>query len=295
MALLLAADDLAGAEAGRRLQEAVKLQVSPPSEVGNAAILRAAQARAPAEEAASAAGTVTAAEAVTAAESVPTYQGQVSGTSRAAPDPASSDMFFPDPGMDPAALARINPDFACVLYIPSLDLLYPVAYSADNTEYLSRSFDGLPSVSGSLFVDCLASRGFTDPRTLIFGHNMKNGTMFGSLKRFAGDPALCLSDPYLYLYEKGTACRYRIFSCHIAAPDSFVYAPVRNEAERRQYIAAALSASSLTGYSGGDIDFPGAGGILTLSTCQGISHREYFVVHAVKVAEKKTAGQQAPR
>ena len=79
-------------------------------------------------------------------------------------------------------LKRINPDLAGILSVPSLDLRYPVVQGKDNSKYLSYTFEGKKNPAGCLFVDCENDSSFSDGNTYIYGHNMKNGSMFGSLK-----------------------------------------------------------------------------------------------------------------
>ena len=80
-------------------------------------------------------------------------------------------------------LYEINNDLVCILSIPSLDLKYPVVQGSDNVKYLNTTFEGNKNPAGCLFIDYENSRDMTDPHTYIYGHNMKDGSMFGSLKR----------------------------------------------------------------------------------------------------------------
>ena len=80
-------------------------------------------------------------------------------------------------------LYRINNDLVCILSIPSLDLTYPVVQSADNVRYLARTFEGQKNPSGCLFLDYENKKDLSDPDIYIYGHNMKTGSMFGSLKK----------------------------------------------------------------------------------------------------------------
>ena len=81
------------------------------------------------------------------------------------------------------ALYEMNEDLAGILSVPALDMIYPVVRGRDNTDYLYKTFEGSSNPAGCLFMDYENSRDFTDPHTYIYGHNMKDGSMFGSLKR----------------------------------------------------------------------------------------------------------------
>ena len=188
---------------------------------------------------------------------------------------------YPALSLGTAALQKINPDFAAVLYVPALDLLYPVAYSSDNTEYLTRTFDGTPNPCGSLFVDCNASRDFSDLHTLIYGHNMKNGTMFGSLKKFLQDPALAKENPYFYLYTGERVLRYRIYAyLTLPAFDAIYSSSVETEGDYDALVKRLQSASAYAPEEGA-VDFTDHPDLVTLSTCYGTGHTDNFVTCGV--------------
>lgn len=191
--------------------------------------------------------------------------------------------------VDTAALKEVNPDFAAVLYVPALGLLYPVAYSSDNNEYLTRTFDGTDNPCGSIFVDCSASRNFTDLHTLIFGHNMKNGTMFGSLKKFFQDPSLVEQDPYFYLYTEDRVLRYRIYAYLTLPVDDPIYSTAVDSAEDYDTLVRRLESASAYTPENGEVDYSGHPDLVTLSTCYGTGHTDNFVTCGVLVGEKANA------
>lgn len=78
------------------------------------------------------------------------------------------------------SLKGINSDLECWLYIPKINLSYPVVRSSDNQDYLNKNFEGKKSISGTLFTDCRCSTPFYQ-KTIIYGHNMKDGSMFRKL------------------------------------------------------------------------------------------------------------------
>ena len=84
-------------------------------------------------------------------------------------------------------LKKINPDLIGILSVPALDLTYPVVQGDDNIKYLSYTFEGKKNPAGCLFVDYENDSSFTDDNTFIYGHNMKNGSMFGCLKKMTGE------------------------------------------------------------------------------------------------------------
>ena len=81
-------------------------------------------------------------------------------------------------------LQSVNPDIQAWLYMSGSSIHYPVLQAEDNSTYLYRLADGSANAHGSLFIDCRNAGDFSDWNTLIYGHNMKDGSMFGGLKKY---------------------------------------------------------------------------------------------------------------
>lgn len=88
------------------------------------------------------------------------------------------------PQIDFAALGDVNEDIVAWLYCEGTVLNYPVVQGKDNAYYLNHLFDGSENASGCLFLDSRNSRDFSDDNMIVYGHNMKNGTMFASLNQY---------------------------------------------------------------------------------------------------------------
>ena len=73
------------------------------------------------------------------------------------------------------------------LYIPNTSINYPVMYSGDNDYYLHRSYDGGYLYSGSVFLDGRCAREFSDGINILYGHNMRNGSMFADVISFTDE------------------------------------------------------------------------------------------------------------
>jgi len=76
------------------------------------------------------------------------------------------------------------PDIIGWLTIPNTRVDYPFAQSADNDFYLYRDLDANRSQAGTIFMDFRNNNDFSDFSTILFGHNMRNGSMFGTLQSF---------------------------------------------------------------------------------------------------------------
>jgi len=94
----------------------------------------------------------------------------------------------PEPGADFAGLRRIAPEAAAWLTVPGTRIDYPVVQWADNQYYLTRTARHESSRGGAIFMDYRNNSDFSDFYTVIYGHNMRSGRMFGSLREFR-DPA----------------------------------------------------------------------------------------------------------
>ena len=195
------------------------------------------------------------------------------GVSPAAQEPIPADA----PPVDHAALFRINPDYTAVLWLPSLSLRYPVVRSRDNDEYLRRTFSGRANPSGCIFLDMDCPADYSALSSVIYGHNMKDGSMFGSLKRILGEPGRIGEDPYFWLVTPDGALCYEIFACYTTPVDSFVYGAVPDAQAYDRYVEDMRS-SAVRGGMLRAVDLRERPRIVTLSTCYGNGHTHNLVV-----------------
>lgn len=94
-----------------------------------------------------------------------------------------SGSFLPLPDIDGAALYRVNSDYAAWLYIPGTDVDYPVVFPKTNGDYLRTTFKKTSRACGCLFFES-SYPPFSGFNTVIYGHNMRSGEMFGGLKQY---------------------------------------------------------------------------------------------------------------
>ncbi|WP_130837063.1 class B sortase [Lachnoclostridium sp. Marseille-P6806] len=225
---------------------------------------------------------------VTARESLPEEPAAPAATGEAS-EPAEdgpwagveTEFRYPDFVIDYEEYRRINSRFLGVLYVPALKLRYPVVAAEDYDTYLTTTFEGTRNAAGAIFLDYTASQDLSDANTFVFGHNMRNGTMFGSLKRFVQEPELCASDPYCYFYTPDAVLKYEIFSCYVTDYASDSYAGFDGEEGYDAYLAKIRERSLYKPEE--EIDFHARPRLLTLSTCSGSRHVERFLVHAALI------------
>lgn len=84
-------------------------------------------------------------------------------------------------------LVKINPDTVGWVTIYGTNIDYPVMKGKDDVEYLNKDPMGDYSISGSIFMSYHNAKDFSDPYTLLYGHHMENGSMFGDLDKFRDD------------------------------------------------------------------------------------------------------------
>ena len=183
---------------------------------------------------------------------------------------------FPEMEVDFKALREKNPDTVGWLYVGSCGISYPIVQGEDNDYYMNHTFEGTVNSSGAIIMDYRDDKYLKDWNTFIFGHNMKNGSMFGSLKKLLKDETLYDSDPYIYVYLPGYIYRYKIFSYYKDKPDSKMYWTADTLQEYRQYIRDALSLS----VRDLGVETSEENNMVTLVTCSGSgAGKMRFFVH----------------
>ena len=161
------------------------------------------------------------------------------------------------------ALLAINADTIGWLCCTNTEIDYPVVYSADNAYYLSHLIDGTKNRNGTLFVDKRNSRTFSDRNTVLYGHCMKSGKMFGKLANFASQRYFD-AHPVFFLYTPSGAYCVELFAAYTTRSDSFAYTFVfDDDASFLSFLEEARACSAVEN----DVMPNAHDRILTLSTC----------------------------
>lgn len=187
----------------------------------------------------------------------------------------------PEIGIDFDALTAVTGDAAAWLYCPGTAIDYPVMRADDYAYYLYRLPDGTPNANGSLFIDYNCGPDFGDPLTVIYGHSMRSGSMFGSLKGYR-EQAYYDEHPYMYLYtERGNYRIDLLYGCVIDAGQwrerAFMYA--ENAGALIAYAANGTTFTSGAVYAEGDR-------IVAMSTCSYEFEDARYVVIGVLNEER---------
>ena len=226
-------------------------------------------------------------EVIPEGEEAPSDAEAEESTAEAPEEDEKEQYQYPNLQIDYDGLTATNSEFVGVIYIPVLNLTYPIAQSTGNDKYLHTTFEGTRNASGCIFLDCAASKDFSDPNSFVFGHNMKNETMFGSLKQFLQKEELCDEDPYIYIYQKDQVLVYRIFAYYTIPVRDDVYDDFSGDDGYDAYVADAGKHSVYHSSQDEKIDWSSRPKLLTLSTCYGTGHVNNFVVQAALVENVK--------
>ena len=179
-------------------------------------------------------------------------------------------------------LREKNVDVVAWIAFDELKINYPVMQAEDNYYYLTHTFSGAENKAGSVFLDAGDTPDFMDYHSLMYGHNMKNGSMFGRLKKYY-EEEFYQGNQFFTIYVEDQAYRYEIFSVHTVPETDEVYtiwfAPGERSKEYREFVGRMKRTSW---YDTG-VDVTEKDKIVTLSTCTASDDRR-FVVHGKLVA-----------
>lgn len=212
-------------------------------------------------------------------------------------DPDSSEVAGPSAQLkapievDFDKLKSINEDVIGWIYVDALpDISYPIVQGKDNSTYLHQTYEKNYNFAGTIFVDYENSSDFNDCNTLVYGHNMKNGSMFGHLKKFTEDETLYNNDKYFWILTPDRNYRYEIISAYTTGVNSDTYTLFKGPGEEfEEYL------KKIKGYSDiktDDTELTIKDKIVTLSTCTG-NESTRFVVQGKRVDSEDTGNDTA--
>lgn len=183
------------------------------------------------------------------------------------------------------ALRTINEDVVAWIYIPGTQVNYPVVQGTDNEYYLNYSFEKKRNFCGAIYLDWNCKPDFSSDNSIVFGHNMKNGSMFGALKKSYdieyNEDADWKEHSDIWVITPQADMKYRIYAAReiTAGKDEGVY--MVDFAEREGYMAWMEEQKRMSQYET-KTDTSSPEPSLTLSTCTSTSEDGRFVVHAIR-------------
>jgi SrtB family sortase len=173
------------------------------------------------------------------------------------------------------------PDVVGWLYFENEDISYPIMYSGDNTKYLRTTYKGEEAKAGSIFVDGESSPDFSDPHSIVYGHNMRDLSMFGRLRYYATNPDYYKDHQYFQVFTENKVYRYQIFAYEEVSDNDDVFWVYGKEPEGYYNMLKAVEKNSFidTGITTNESDH-----VITLATCTAKDDKR-LIVSAVRVGE----------
>ena len=185
--------------------------------------------------------------------------------------------------IDFASLKETNPDIYAWIEIPDTNVNYPIVQSADDDSYyLNHTIDGQEGYPGSIYTEKVNAKDFSDFNTVIYGHDMKDGSMFRKLEEYK-DKDFWKENPYFYIYTPdGKEITYKIYSVGqvLDTSDTYLTSFAGEEDYQKRLDMTMKEADYDTGVKVTTDDT-----IVTLSTCTAASDENRFVVRGVKEKE----------
>lgn len=186
---------------------------------------------------------------------------------------------LPDNPIDFSALQMQNTDVYAWIQIPGTNVDYPILQSSveDDNFYIDHDINKQSARAGSIYSQRLNAKNFSDPNTILYGHNMKNGTMFRDLRKFR-DKEFFDQNEFMYVYYPGHILTYRIFAAyryddrHIL--NSFDF---NDKTVYMEYLEYAQNPDSMVKNVREGISLTTDDRILTLSTCMDYGKNRYLV------------------
>ncbi len=203
------------------------------------------------------------------------------------PEETEEEEEAPPNDVDWEALWERNPDIYAWIEVPGTQVDYPVVQSADdNNWYLTHTIDGEEATAAAIYTENYNSTDFTDPHTAVNGHNMKNGSMFGSLHEYE-DLAFFDENREILIYLPDRTLHYRIFAAYVSDNRHLMLSyDWAEEGVLDAYLEEVFSIRDMSAHIDTEMTVTGADRILTLSTCNHGIDTQRYLVQAVLVGEE---------
>jgi len=178
------------------------------------------------------------------------------------------------PNVDFDALYEMNSNVVAWIIIPGTAINYPVVHYSDNERYLYHLFDGTRNRTGAIFADARNNEIFTDKHTIIYGHNMNNGSMFAQITRyrsqefFEENPYVFLLTPtgnYAVVLFAGYTANTSASSWNRNFEDDYAFEEWATERQQRSDFVS-------------NIEIKPTDRIVTLSTCTNVNRDGRYVI-----------------
>lgn len=203
---------------------------------------------------------------------------------------------LPENPIDFSRYKEINEDIYAWIRIPNTNVDYPIlrSYFEHDNYYLDRDIYKKYSKAGSIYTQKRNGVNFSDPNTLIYGHNMANKSMFATLLRFR-DEEFFNNNELIYIYLPGRILTYKVFAAYMYDDrhilNSFDFS---NEEVFSAYIESCLNPKTMVKNVREDMTLTVQDRIITLSTCpMRYWEKKRYLVQGVLISDERTKSGQA--
>ena len=188
-------------------------------------------------------------------------------------------VIYCDPVYDFGQLHEQNQDIYAWIVVPGTQVDYPLLQSETDNYYLDYNLDHSKGYPGCIYTNQCNRKDFSDYNTVLYGHNMKNLSMFGSLKKYKTED-FYKDHQFFTIYTSECAYRYQIFAYYDVPETDEVYTVGFAPDDTFQKFIDKMKQKS---YDDTGVNVTKDDHIMTLSTCSTTGKR--FVVHAVRIGE----------
>lgn len=164
--------------------------------------------------------------------------------------------------------ADVNEDIYAWVYVPGTKVDYPILQRSGNNDfYLDHDLNGKKASCGSIYTENYNKKDFNDNHTVVYGHNMKNGSMFKSLRNY-DDKDFFEENKYIYVYTESDTRVYEIFGAYEYTDEHLLLNyKTDNAGGFQKYLDMVKKQPDASGHFNRELTVNSSDKIITLSTC----------------------------
>ena len=184
-------------------------------------------------------------------------------------------------------LMEVNPEIYAWIRVPNTNIDYPILQHEDEDQsyYLTRDVHGENNQAGSIYTEYYNNKHFQDPNTIIYGHNMKNGSMFHNVRYFAEREYFDEHED-LYIYMPGKILKYQIINCYVYDDRHLLGSfDLSDEEIHKEYLEDIMRPRSMYTMIRENVELSTEDKLVTLSTCVANQPNNRRLLQAVLVEE----------
>lgn len=200
---------------------------------------------------------------------------------------AEKNISIPELKLDWEELSETNEDIYAWIYIPETKVNYPILqHPTDDNYYLDRNLDHSKGLPGCIYTQSFNTKEFTDENTVLYGHNMKNGTMFKTLHYYEGSEFF-EANRYIYVYTPETVFVYEIYAaCEFSNAHLLYSYDFTVEEGIEAFLTDLADARGMNNHVMEELELPEEKHLITLSTCISNKPNNRWLVVGVLLGEK---------